>query len=82
MVTRARADVLADLEAEAHRRFIKTRTPLDGIPADPAVTYIRVGRDPRDAALPMDRHIGNTNLGAFLRQRERAAETDVMPTAA
>src|ERR1700727_2190881 len=76
MVTRARTDVFADLEAQTHRRFIKTHTPLDGIPSDPAVTYICVGRDPRDAGLSMDRHIDNTDIGAFLSQRERAAAID------
>ena len=73
MVTRARTDVFADLEAQTHRRFIKTHTPLDGIPNDPAVTYICVGRDPRDVGLSMDHHIDNTDIGAFLSQRERAA---------
>ena len=53
MVTRARTDVFADLEAQTHRRFIKTHTPLDGIPNDPTVTYICVGRDPRDVGLSM-----------------------------
>ena len=76
MVTRARTGVFADLEARPHRRFIKTRTPLDGIPSDPAVTYICAGRDPRDAGLPVDHHIGNTGIGAFLSQRERAAAID------
>ena len=76
MVTRARTDVFADLEAQTHRRFIKTHTPLDGIPSDPAVTYICAGRDPRDVGLSMDRHIGNTDIGAFLSQRERAAAID------
>jgi hypothetical protein len=76
MVTRARADVLADLEAQTHRRLIKTRTPLDGIPDDPAVTCICVGWDPRDAGLSMGRQIGNTDIGAFLSQRERAAAVD------
>src|SRR5207247_3619830 len=46
MVTRARAEVFADLAAQTNRRFIKTHTPLDGIPNDPTVTYICVGRDP------------------------------------
>src|SRR3954468_24822699 len=46
MVTRARSEVFADLAAQNHRRFIKTHTPLDGIPKDPTVTYICVGRDP------------------------------------
>ena len=76
MVTRARTDVFADLEAQTHRRFIKTHTPLDGIPSDPAVTYICAGRDPRDVGLSMDHHIDNTDIGAFLSQRERAAAID------
>jgi hypothetical protein len=76
MVTRARTEVFADLEAQAHRRFIKTHTPLDGIPNEPSVTYICVGRDPRDVALSMHHHIDNMDVGAFLNARERAAAID------
>jgi hypothetical protein len=76
MLTRARTEVFADLEAQTHRRFIKTHTPLDGIPNDPKVTYICVGRDPRDVALSMDRHIDNMDRGAFVEARERAAAID------
>jgi hypothetical protein len=76
MVTRARKDVFADLEAQNHRRFIKTHTPLDGLPNDPNVTYICVGRDPRDAAMSMDRHIDNMDVAAFLAARARAAAID------
>jgi len=76
MVTRARSEVFADLAAQTHRRFIKTHTPLDGIPNDPAVTYIYVGRDPRDVALSMDHHIDNMDVGGFLEQREQAAAID------
>ncbi len=47
------ADVVADLDAQKHRRFIKTHTPLDGLVLDGRVTYIGVGRDPRDAAVSM-----------------------------
>jgi len=75
-VTRARTEVLADLEAQTHRRFIKTHTPLDGIPNDLTVTYICVGRDPRDVALSMGHHIDNTDIDAFLNQREQAAAID------
>lgn len=46
-------DVVATLDAQTHRRFIKTHTPLDGLALDPRVTYIGVGRDPRDAAVSM-----------------------------
>lgn len=76
MVTRARSEVFAELAAQSHRRFIKTHTPLDGLPNDPTVTYICVGRDPRDVALSMDRHIDNTNVSAFLEARARAAAID------
>src|ERR1051326_4513852 len=32
MLTRPLDSVVADLEAQTHRRFIKSHTPLDGIP--------------------------------------------------
>jgi aryl sulfotransferase len=76
MVNRSRREVFADLEAQTHRRFIKTHTPLDGIPNDPTVTYICVGRDPRDVALSMDHHIDNMDFGAFVSAREQAAAID------
>jgi aryl sulfotransferase len=46
-----RDEVYAALAAQEHRRFVKTHTPLDGIPADPGVTYIVVGRHPLDVAV-------------------------------
>jgi hypothetical protein len=76
MVSRSRTEVFADLAAQTHRRFIKTHTPLDGIPNDPTITYICVGRDPRDVALSMDHHIDNMDVAAFLEARERAAAID------
>jgi aryl sulfotransferase len=36
------------LEAQQHRRFIKTHLPLDGLPFFPQVRYIIIGRDARD----------------------------------
>ena len=41
-------DYLAQIEAQTHRRYIKTHTPLDGIPYYPECTYLVVCRDPRD----------------------------------
>jgi len=52
--------VLADLGAQAHRRFIKTHTPLDGLPFDDRVTYLCASRDPRDVAVSLDSHARNT----------------------
>jgi aryl sulfotransferase len=41
-------DVYARLAAQQHRRFVKTHTPLDGIPLVPRVTYIVTARHPLD----------------------------------
>ncbi len=76
MVTRARTDVVAALEAQTHRRFIKTHTPLDGIPFDRSVTYICVGRDPRDVALSMDAHRDNMDMERVLTARAESARID------
>lgn len=51
--TRPRAEVVAALDAQSHRRFIKTHTPLDGIPIDARVGYIVVARHPLDAAISL-----------------------------
>ena len=48
-----RDDVYAALEAQEHRRFIKTHTPLDGIPLDSRATYIVAARHPLDMAVSL-----------------------------
>jgi aryl sulfotransferase len=48
-----REDVWAALDAQRHRRFIKTHTPLDGIPLDARATYVVVARHPLDMAVSM-----------------------------
>jgi aryl sulfotransferase len=48
-----REQVYAELAAQEHRRFIKTHTPLDGIPLDPRATYIVTARDPLDMAVSL-----------------------------
>ena len=70
------ASVLELLRSQTHRRFVKTHTPLDGIPWDPRVTYITVGRDPRDVALSWDNHMGNLNLEHVINQRIAVAGAD------
>lgn len=71
MQARARKDVLADLEAQRHRRFIKTHTPLDGLPLAESVTYICVARDPRDVALSIDGHRANMDFERYSRPTSR-----------
>jgi len=46
-------EVYAALASQTHRRFIKTHTPLDGVPNDDRVTYIVVARHPLDAAVSL-----------------------------
>lgn len=65
-------DVFARLETQTHRRFIKSHTALDGLPYDERVTYICVGRDPRDVAVSCRHHMSNMDLEQFLKLRERA----------
>jgi len=57
----AHSQVLADLDKQTHRRFIKTHTARWGLPIADGVTYICVGRDPRDVALSWDDHAGNVD---------------------
>lgn len=58
-------DVVARLDAQTHRRFIKTHTPLDGLPYYSNSKYICVGRDPRDAFISMRHHLKNINPEFF-----------------
>jgi aryl sulfotransferase len=48
-----RDDVVARLQAQDHRRFIKTHTPLDGLPLLPSVHYVVTGRHPLDMAVSL-----------------------------
>jgi len=65
-------DVFARLGAQTHRRFIKSHTALPGLPYDERVTYICVGRDPRDVAVSCRHHMSNIDLDQFLKLREQA----------
>ncbi len=70
MRTRPITEVLAALEAQTHRRVIKTHTALDGLPWFENVTYLVCGRDPRDTFVSFHHHIDNTDqnrAGALLR---------------
>lgn len=68
----SKEDVFARLEAQTHRRFIKSHTALHGLPYDERVTYICVGRDPRDVAVSCRHHMANIDLDQFLKLREQA----------
>src|ERR671913_125348 len=72
MCNRPLAEVTTDLAAQTHRRVIKTHTPLDGLPWHAEVTYLVVGRDPRDVAISFEHHVANADWEHFLQQRAAA----------
>ncbi|HET8637827.1 MAG TPA: sulfotransferase domain-containing protein [Acidobacteriaceae bacterium] len=50
---------LALLEAQQHRRFIKTHLPIEAMRYEPRAKYIYVGRDGRDVAWSLYNHLIN-----------------------
>ena len=52
-------DVIERLEAQTHRRSVKTHTPADGIPWFSEASYIVVGRDGRDVCMSFLNHLSN-----------------------
>jgi aryl sulfotransferase len=50
---------LALLEAQQHRRFIKTHLPVDALVFSPGAKYIYVARDGRDVAWSFYNHLAN-----------------------
>src|SRR5580698_6217933 len=71
-LTVPRTEVYARLEAQPHRRFIKTHTPLDGLPIDRRATYLVTARHPLDMAVSLYHQGDNLN-------RERIAQLLGMP---
>ena len=49
-------EIRARLDAQAHRRMIKSHTPADGIPIRDDVRYVCVGRDGRDVFMSFCHH--------------------------
>jgi aryl sulfotransferase len=52
---------LAALEAQRHRRFIKTHLPVDALVFSPDAKYIYVGRDGRDVVWSLYNHHASAN---------------------
>lgn len=76
VLTESREAVFSALASQNHRRFIKSHTPLDGIPFDPRVTYLTVGRDPRDVAVSWVNHMDNMDLDRTFEARASAVGMD------
>jgi Sulfotransferase domain len=76
MLNRPMDEVQSTYAGQAHRRFIKTHTPLDGLPLRDDVAYVVVGRDPRDVSISMEHHMANMDMDRFLELRTRAVGSD------
>jgi hypothetical protein len=76
MLNQSVDEVYATYAAQEHRRFIKTHTPLDGVPWRDDVTYVVVGRDPRDVAISMEHHMENMDVVRFIELRAQAVGLD------
>jgi len=49
------------IEAQTHRRFLKTHLPVDALVFSPSAKYIYIGRDGRDVVWSMYNHHANAN---------------------
>ena len=58
------------IEAQQHRRFLKSHLPLDALPLYDEVRYIHVARDGRDACMSFLNHFNSFLPGAFERLDE------------
>jgi aryl sulfotransferase len=52
---------LPAIEAQTHRRFLKTHLPVDALVFSPKARYLYVGRDGRDVVWSMYNHHANAN---------------------
>jgi aryl sulfotransferase len=56
-----KAEKLAAVEAQTHRRFLKTHLPVDALVFSPRAKYLYIGRDGRDVVWSMYNHHANAN---------------------
>lgn len=52
---------LPEVEAQTHRRFIKTHLPVDALVWSPEAKYVYIGRDGRDVVWSLYNHHANAN---------------------
>ena len=58
-------EVLPRIEAQVHRRFLKSHLPLDALPIYDDVRYIHVARDGRDACMSLLNHYSSFSSEAL-----------------
>ena len=76
MRLRRKAEVWEMYGRQTNRRFFKSHSPLDGLPTGEGITYLCVGRDPRDVALSWNNHMNNLDLEKLFSTLAGALEPD------
>ncbi len=72
-------ELRARLEAQTHRRYIKTHTPADGIPIMDTASYIVVARDGRDAFISYANHMAHMRADLCARLNAEAMKRGAEP---
>ena len=60
-----KATKLPQIEAQKHRRFLKTHLPVDALVYSPKAKYIYIGRDGRDVLWSLYNHYSNGNQAMY-----------------
>lgn len=58
-------EVIARLEAQTHRRQVKSHTPFDGLPYWAELRYVTVYRHPIDVHFSFRKHVQNMNFDVY-----------------
>ena len=56
---------LGAVEAQSHRRFVKTHLPVDALVFSPRAKYLYIARDPRDVVWSLYNHHANANAAWY-----------------
>lgn len=72
-------EMVDTLNAQTHRRFIKSHLPFDSLPLYDSVKYIHVVRDGRDAGISMHNHVTGTRPEHFAKVMENNPLAPVFP---
>jgi aryl sulfotransferase len=73
--------VAADVEAQTHRRFLKTHSPADTVPRSDSAKYVTVYRDAADALVSWGNHRTALRPGVWQMLNQSAGELGVEPIA-
>jgi aryl sulfotransferase len=75
-------DVIKGIEAQNHRRFVKSHLPFDGLPYYPQAKYVVVARDARDVFMSLWNHYRNYTDDLMDRLNDRTGWSgDSLPAA-